>query len=138
MIPIFYHPAYNITAFGLERLHPFDSRKYRRIHDALIVRGLRRSKDFIRPRPASRNDLLKIHTADYLRSIRQARVLARVLEVPVVAGLPRWLTDWRILRAMRYATGGTVAACRAALQDGAAINIGGGYHSTDVTGKSHM
>ena len=35
MIPLIYHPRYNITAFGLERLHPFDSRKYRRIHDAL-------------------------------------------------------------------------------------------------------
>ena len=42
MILLVYHPSYNITAFGLERLHPFDSRKYRRIHDALIARGLRR------------------------------------------------------------------------------------------------
>ena len=42
MVPIVYHPRYNITAFGLERLHPFDGRKYRRIHDALIARGLRR------------------------------------------------------------------------------------------------
>ena len=116
MIPIVYHPAYNITAFGLERLHPFDSRKYRRIHDALIARGLRRSTDFIRPRPASRNDLLKVHSAEYLRSLRQAAVLARVLEVPVVAGLPAWLIDWRILRPMRYATGGTIVACRAALE----------------------
>ena len=41
MIPLVYHRRYNITAFGLERLHPFDSRKYRRIHDALIARGLR-------------------------------------------------------------------------------------------------
>ena len=40
MIPLIYHPCYNITAFGLERLHPFDGRKYRRIHDALIARGL--------------------------------------------------------------------------------------------------
>ena len=26
MIPIIYHPKYNITVFGLERLHPFDGR----------------------------------------------------------------------------------------------------------------
>lgn len=44
MIPIVYHPAYNITAFGLERLHPFDSRKYRRIHDALIARAATESR----------------------------------------------------------------------------------------------
>ena len=41
MVPLVYSPRYDITAFGLERLHPFDSRKYRRIHDALI--GLRDS-----------------------------------------------------------------------------------------------
>ena len=128
MIPIIYHAAYNITALGLERLHPFDSRKYRRIHDGLIARGLRRSNDFTRPRPASRNELLKIHSADYLRSLRQAPVLARVLELPVVATLPGWLIDWRVLRPMRYASGGTIAACRAALENGVAINIGGGYH----------
>ena len=51
MVPLVYHPLYNITAFGLERLHPFDGRKYRRIHDALVARGLRRARDFVRPRP---------------------------------------------------------------------------------------
>ena len=49
MVPLVYHPAYNITAFGLERLHPFDGRKYRRIRDALVARGLRRRRDFVRP-----------------------------------------------------------------------------------------
>jgi hypothetical protein len=39
MIPLIYHPAYNITAFGLEGLHPFDGRKYRRIHDAMVLSG---------------------------------------------------------------------------------------------------
>jgi histone deacetylase 11 len=36
--------------------------------------------------------------------------------------------DWRILRPMRYATGGTILACRLALDHGIAINLGGGYH----------
>jgi histone deacetylase 11 len=128
MVPIVYHPAYNITAFGLERLHPFDSRKYRRIHDALIARGLRRAKDFVRPRMVCRRDLLKIHAPEYLRALRDSRVLARILEVPVVGRVPDWMVDWRVLRPMRYAVGGTVAACRAALEHGLAINLGGGYH----------
>src|SRR5258707_107504 len=51
MIPLVNHPRYKITAFRLERLHPFDSRKYRRIHDALTARGLQRPRDFVRPRP---------------------------------------------------------------------------------------
>ena len=127
-IPLVYHPAYNITAFGLERLHPFDSRKYRRIHDALIARGLRRRGDFVRPRPVSQRDLLNLHSPEYLRSLRSPKTLARILEVPIVVTLPGWLVNWRILRPMRFATSGTIQACRLALDHGIAINLGGGYH----------
>lgn len=128
MIPLVYHPGYNITAFGLERLHPFDGRKYRRIRDALIARGLRRRRDFARPRSATRGELLRVHTPEYLRSLRRPGVLAGILEVPVVRRLPGWVVDWRILRPMRLATGGTVLACRLALEYGLAINLGGGFH----------
>ncbi|MFI5454426.1 MAG: histone deacetylase [Isosphaerales bacterium] len=128
MIPLVYHRRYNITAFGLERLHPFDSRKYRRIHDALIARGLRRRRDFVRPGTVSRQDLLKIHTPEYLRSLRSPEMLARILEVPIVRRLPGWMIDWRILSPMRCATGGTILACRLALEHAVAVNLGGGYH----------
>ena len=128
MVPVVYHPRYNITAFGLERLHPFDGRKYRRIHDALVARGLRRRRDFVRPRAATRRDLLSVHTEDYLRSLQSPEALAGILEVPVVRRLPGWVIDWRILRPMRLATGGTLLACRLALEHGVAINLGGGYH----------
>ena len=128
MIPLIYHPRYNITALGLERLHPFDSRKYRRIQDALIARGLRRSRDFVRPSATSRQELLKVHTPEYLRSLRSSETLARILEVPIIRRLPGWLIDWRILRPMRLATGGTILACRLAMDNGIAINLGGGYH----------
>jgi histone deacetylase 11 len=128
MVPIVYHPAYNITAFGLERLHPFDGRKYRRIHDALVARGLRRRGDFARPRAASRDELCKVHSEEYLRSLRRPDVLARILEAPVVRRLPARLIDWRVLRPMRRAVGGTILACRTALERGIAVNLGGGFH----------
>jgi histone deacetylase 11 len=128
MIPLVYSPRYNITACGLERLHPFDGRKYARIHDWLIRQGLRKSRDFITPRPCSRADMLRVHTAEYLRSLRDRRVLARILEVPVVCYLPACLIGWRVLRPMRWATGGTVLTCRLALEQGLAVNLGGGFH----------
>jgi histone deacetylase 11 len=128
MIPLIYHPRYNITAFGLERLHPFDSRKYRRIHDALITLGVCRAGDFERPRPVSAGDLLKVHTPEYLQSLRRPAVVAELLEVPAARRLPGWLLDWKVLRPMRYATGGTILACRRALEHGLAINLGGGFH----------
>jgi histone deacetylase 11 len=128
MIPVVYSPKYNIAAFGLERLHPFDSRKYRRIHDWLVRQGLRKRPDFICPRPVSHHELLRVHTTEYLRSLRDRRVLARILEVPVIRYLPGWLVGWRVLRPMRWATGGTLLACRLALETGLAINLGGGFH----------
>ena len=128
MIPLVYHSRYNITAFGLERLHPFDGRKYRRIHDALISRGLRRAVNFVRPGPVTRGELLKAHTPEYLRSLGSSELLARILEVPIVRRLPAWAIDRRLLRPMRYATGGTILACRLALEHGVAVNLGGGFH----------
>lgn len=128
MIPLIYHPRYNITAFGLERRHPFDGSKYRRIHDALISRGLRRTGDFTRPRAMTRNELRRIHSEDYLKSLCNPKRLAEILEVPVVRWLPSWLVDWRVLSPMRFATAGTVLACRLALERGMAINLGGGFH----------
>ena len=128
MIPLVYSPHYNITAFGLERRHPFDAVKYRRIHDWLIRQGLRKASDFIQPTPCRPDDLLRCHSVRYLRSLRDRRVLAYILELPFLRYLPAFLIDWRVLRPMRWATGGTILACRLALQHGVAINLGGGYH----------
>jgi histone deacetylase 11 len=128
MIPLVYSPAYNITAFGLERLHPFDSRKYRRIHDWLIRQGLRQPGDFLAPQPCTQRDLLGVHTPEYLRWLSDRRVLAGILEVPLLRWLPACLIDWRVLLPMRRAVGGTLLACRLAVQRGLAVNLGGGYH----------
>jgi histone deacetylase 11 len=128
MVPIVYSSGYNITVFGLERLHPFDGTKYRRIHDWLLGQGLRKPQDFVAPRPVKRKQLSLVHSETYLRSLRQRRVLAQILEVKIVALLPSLLTHWRVLRPMRWATGGTILAARLALAKGLAINLGGGYH----------
>jgi histone deacetylase 11 len=128
MVPIVYHPGYNITACGLERRHPFDSVKYRRIHDELIRQGLRRPGDFRRPSHPTRAELELLHPPEYLRSLWSARTLVGILEVPVVARLPAAFTHWRVLRPMRLQTAGTILACRLALEHGLAINLGGGFH----------
>lgn len=128
MIPLVYHPRYNITAFGLERRHPFDSRKYQRMHDALIARGLRGPSDFRRPKRATERELLTVHSPGYLQSPRSAETLAGILEIPILKRQPSWFIDWRALSPMRLAAGGTVLACRLAMERGIAINLGGGFH----------
>ena len=128
MVPLIYSPRYNITAFGLERWHPFDGLKFQRIHAWLIRQGLRQREDFIAPQPCLVRELSRVHSLDYLRSLTRRRELARIFELRPIAFLPAWLIDWRVLRPMRWATSGTLLACRLALERGLAINLGGGYH----------
>jgi histone deacetylase 11 len=128
MIPLIYSPAYNISAFGLERLHPFDSVKYGRIHAWLVRQGVRASADFVTPNPCTRADLERVHSAEYLRKLDHSSELSRILEMKIVGYLPHWFVDWRVLGPKRMATGGTALACGLAREQGLAINLGGGFH----------
>ena len=127
---IVYSRHYNIGFYGLERLHPFDSRKYGRAwrrlrqHFGKALRALH-----VRPkRPANRAELQLIHSADYLAQLRDPKYVAGALEVPLVGRLPAWAIDWHVLSAMRWATRGTILAAREALIHGFAVNLSGGYH----------
>lgn len=125
-----YTRRYNIGAFGLERLHPFDSRKYGRAWRA-IGREARhlRNRAWVRvPRPASIAELAAIHDPAYLDQLRDPKTLAWALELPFVRRLPAWITRWAILRPMRWAVAGSLVAARAALTAGVAVNLSGGYH----------
>jgi histone deacetylase 11 len=127
---IVYSRHYNIGFFGLERLHPFDSRKYRRAWRLLRRRFGRRLR-LIWQRPAApirREELLRIHNAEYLDRLQDPRVVARAVELPMVADFPAWSIDRYILQPMRWATAGTIDAALAAMAHGLAINLSGGYH----------
>jgi histone deacetylase 11 len=83
----------------------------------------------LRPaRPISRDELLAVHTPDYLAQLRSPRYVAQVIELPALAWLPGFVIERRILRPMRLGTMGTLLAARAALQGALAVNLTGGYH----------
>ena len=127
---VVYSRNYNIGFWGIERLHPFDSRKYGRAWKLLrrhFQSKLRRL--LVRPdRPASRDELLLVHTAKYLSKLRDSNYVAGTLEVPQVQYLPNWIIDRHVLRPMRWATRGTMLAAKEALEQGFAVNLSGGYH----------
>jgi histone deacetylase 11 len=131
LVPLIYASHYNISAFGLEHLHPFDGRKFSKIQKHLIRAGLRKPADFVKPLELSKEQLLKVHTSEYLESLKDSGVIASILEVFAASIVPSPLLDWRILHPMRLAGGGTLIACRLALQSGLAINLGGGYHHAE-------
>lgn len=125
-----YTRRYNIGFLGLERLHPFDSRKYGRAWRA-VGREVRRLRDRAWagvPRPAAAADLAAVHDPAYLDRFRDPRELAVALELPFVRRLPGWAVRWAVLRPMRWAVAGSLVAARAALTTGLAVNLSGGYH----------
>jgi histone deacetylase 11 len=125
-----YHRRYNIGLLGIERLHPFDSRKYGRAFKELWRQFGRHLNQFWvkPPRPVNRAELLTVHTDAYLPRLRDAKFVAGVVEVQPLRYLPGWATDRLVLRPMRWATMGTVVAAREAMDHGVAINLSGGYH----------
>jgi len=132
---VVYSPAYDLHFFGLERLHPFDGRKYSRAMG--LLRPQLRSSPAVQVRspqaPVSADELLLVHTPDYLTRLQSPAYVARVLELPAAASLPGWLLDQRVLRPMRLATAGTILAAREALRSGMAVNLSGGYHHAGMS-----
>ncbi len=102
--------------------HVFPAEKYRCIHDRLLASGVAEPADFVTPRPASDRDILLVHTPQYVEKLQTGTLSAREeleLEVPYSPEL---------VQAFWLAAGGSILAADHALNDGAAISIGGGFH----------
>jgi histone deacetylase 11 len=130
VVGVVYNRRYDIGFFGLERLHPFDSRKYGRAWSELnrvFGRNLRHHHLTV-DRAVSDKELLLAHSPQYLARMRGSKDIVAALEVPALRRVPAWLLRWAVLRPMRWAVRGTVLAARSALNCGVAINLSGGYH----------
>jgi acetoin utilization deacetylase AcuC-like enzyme len=102
--------------------HVFPAEKYRRIRERLLATGVAEPGDFLEPRPATDDDILLVHTPEYVDKLATGRLSAReelALEVPY----SRDLVD-----AFWLAAGGSILAARQALVDRVSVNIGGGFH----------
>ena len=126
-IGVAYSPSYLISVGGLEKFHPFDIRKYQRIHDALLKDDILTAQQTRSPAPITRDNLLLIHTESYLEELKIRSKVAAYLEAPLLNLAPVSL-DESVLKPFRHASGGTILAARQALISGIGVNIGGGYH----------
>jgi len=127
-VPIAYNDKYNISFWGLEELHPFDTKKYGHIHETLKAEQPAAAKLFITAsKPAA--ELLRLaHGQDYLSSLQSSWELARITELGFLRFFPDRLARNLILEPMLYQMGGSLLAGLAALEHGWAINLGGGFH----------
>ena len=127
-VAIVYSKHYQINVGGLEKLHSFDINKYAKIYLALNTAGLLRPEDVFVPQAVTNEQILLVHTPEFLASLKNSKTVARYLEAPIIAAAPAGLVDAAVLNAFRYATGGTILAGQMALKHGIAINLAGGYH----------
>ena len=102
--------------------HVFPAEKYRRVHRKLIDSSVADPSDFVTPQPASDQDILLVHTPQYVNKLKTGTLSAveeLQLEVPFSPEL---------VHAFWLAAGGSILAAQHALKDGVAVNIGGGFH----------
>src|SRR5579885_3674552 len=125
MLPfkLIYHESYDLHLGA----HVFPSQKFRLVHDKLLNDGIAQVEDFLRPEPASDEDILRVHTGDWVHKLKTGTLShseQMKLEVPYSAEL---------VRAFWLAAGGTIVAAESALRDGFGCNIGGGFHHGNGT-----
>ena len=96
--------------------------KYALLRQQVFQSGLFSWEEFRISPAATDNQILKVHSRDYLEKVLQGGLSEREIRR---IGLP-WSPEL-VVRA-RHSVGGTIAACRAALMDGLSINLAGGTH----------
>jgi acetoin utilization deacetylase AcuC-like enzyme len=102
--------------------HRFPAEKYTMLARRLVDDGILSDGDLRIPREATREELLRVHTRDYLQRLEQGRMTPAEMRR---IGLP-WSTEL-VRRAYRY-VGATVECTVAALDEGTAISLAGGTH----------
>ncbi|MFN2290230.1 MAG: histone deacetylase [Anaerolineae bacterium] len=108
--------------FPLPDNHRFPLGKYALLRQAVVTADILPRLELSIPEPASDEQILRAHDAEYLRRMVSGQLTPKEIRR---IGLP-WSQEL-VLRA-RYSVGGTIACCRAALQEGIAINLAGGTH----------
>jgi acetoin utilization deacetylase AcuC-like enzyme len=120
MLPfkVVYHKGYDLNLGE----HVFPSQKFHLIAEMLLHEGIATKDDFLTPSPAADEDILRVHTAGWVRKLKTGTLTASdemKLEVPYSPEL---------VEAFWLAAGGSILAAQSALRDGLGCNLGGGFH----------
>src|SRR5258707_15633218 len=118
MLPfkVVYHDKYDLNLGP----HVFPSQKFRLIGEALIAEKIATREDFVQPELASDQDMLRVHTPEWVRKLKTGTLTASevmLLEIPY----SRELVD-----AVWLAAAGTVLAPHRALREGCGAKLAAG------------
>ena len=116
---IFYTDTFSIP---LPENHSFPKDKYFLLRMRILESQIAQTVDLQIPRPATDEEIIRAHDPVYIHRLQNGELFAKEIRR---VGLP-WSPE--IVRRARYSAGATVEACRAALEAGIAVNLGGGTH----------
>jgi len=102
--------------------HVFPIKKFELVRDKLLAEETLSLSEIIEPQPAEIEDVLLIHTKDYVSRLRGGTLTAREIRK---LGLP-WSQS--LVRRSFLATSGTINAAKHALEMGVSSNLAGGTH----------
>ncbi len=123
-IRVWHHPDYRLPLAASEQAMGLDTRRPDDVLHYLIARKWVPRAHVLKPSPISYADLRRVHTSEYLESLTHPAALARIY-----AQEESELVVDEVLRTVRLACGGTVAAARDARLHGRwNVNLLGGFH----------
>jgi acetoin utilization deacetylase AcuC-like enzyme len=102
--------------------HRFPIAKYSRLRTHLLDGGILTNQDLLIPELARDEEILLAHQPAYFGRVMDGSLSEREIRR---IGLP-WSPE--LVARTRCSIGGSISACRVALQEGIAINLGGGTH----------
>lgn len=117
-LPVVWSPRYEVDIGA----HVFPTAKYRRVRDRLLEEGLVAPEDVVEPAEASREEVGLVHTDAWLEKVARGELTTldvMRLELP-------FSTELR--EASLLCCGGTTLTGDLALERGAAVHLGGGFH----------
>ena len=116
---IFYSPYYYAD---IGEGHVFPIRKFELVRDKLLAEGTLLESEISEPEPANVEDLLLVHTEDYITRLRNGTLTPKEVRK---LGLP-WSES--LVRRSFHAISGTINASVLAIETGIASNLAGGTH----------
>lgn len=102
--------------------HVFPTKKYKLIREKLITEKLLSDDDFESPRPSSDEDILLVHSKEYVNKLKSGTLSFEEifrLELP---------HSRELVHASYICVNGTVKSCGIALEEGVGVHLGGGFH----------
>lgn len=116
---LFYSPYYYAD---IGEGHVFPIRKFELVRDVLIAEGTLLPNEIVEPAPAAKEDLLLVHTEDYINRLIGGELTSKEVRK---LGLP-WSES--LVRRSLHAISGTISSARTALIDAVSSNLAGGTH----------